>query len=66
MSVVELGSFIEIGMCFPYLTTKKYQTKGGYVDLNLNTKGMELFDRLKILSPKIQRHHIFEICEKNL
>ena len=43
MSVVELGFLIDIGMCFSYLITNKYKIKGGLVDLNLNTKGMELF-----------------------
>ena len=39
--------------------------KGGSVDLNLNKKGMEIFDWLKILWLKIQRQHRFEICDKN-
>ena len=37
MSVVELGLLIDIDMCFSYLMTNKWQTKGGSVDQNLNT-----------------------------
>ena len=38
--------------------------KGGSVDQNIKTKFMEFFDCLKILWQKIQRKHIFKICEK--
>ena len=44
MSVVELVLLIDIDMCFSYLTTNKYQMKGGSVDRNIDTKGMKFFD----------------------
>ena len=45
--VFELGLLIDIGMCFSYLITNKYQKKGGSVHSNLKTKVMGLFDCFK-------------------
>ena len=45
--------------------SNKYQIKGGSVDQNINKKGMEFFDCLKLLCLKIKRQHKFGICDKS-
>ena len=65
MILFELGLLIDINICFILPYDQKIAIKGGSIDQNLNTKVMELSDCLKILLLKIQRQHIFGICETN-